>query len=161
MARPPAAGPLPHIPANPPCPNAAAAAAAEVAAKLWRGRCTDVAGGTRTPAQIVAVEPHPDFAKIGQQLTSGMEGVTWRGFANASAANAGAEGAKRTEGTQGRGRLTAGYGELALGDFSPEEARKAAEQAEFDAARRRDADNPYARYSHFFVTNKNVIHHLY
>ena len=87
--------------------------------------------------------------------------MTWRGLANASAANAGAEGAKRTEGAQGRGRLTADYGELALGEFSPEEARKAADEAEFDAARRRDADNPYARYSHLCVTNKNRIHHFY
>ena len=93
----------------------------------------------------MAVEPHPEFAKIGQQLTSGMEGVTWRGLAGARPVAAGGEGAKGAPGAPGRGRPKGDYGELQLGDFSPEEARKAAEQAELDAARRRDAENPYAR----------------
>ena len=92
--------------------------------------------------QMVIVEPHPEFSRIGQELTSGMVGLTWRGVASAPTSTPHTAN-KRPGGARNRSpRPETNYGELDLGSFSSEEARRVAEEVK---AARAEADNPYAR----------------
>lgn len=103
-------------------------------------RCGQRAVGV---GQIVAVEPHGEFARIGQALTSGMDGLTWRAHQRTGATSP----AHQPGGAQKRqtGVPVADYGELDLGAFSAEDAQKVAEERELQEARALQTDNPYAR----------------
>ena len=95
-------------------------------------------------AQIVAVEAHAELAKIGQELTSGMAGLTWQAQAHAPASSHRAKSSapdtsSGTDANKGTRRGTV-YGELDLGSYSPKE-RRGAEDGELDV----HANNPYAR----------------
>ena len=99
----------------------------------------------------MAVEPHPEFAQIGQELTAGMSGLTWQGRSNlgVSSTRSTRTPAHNKPGGLSGGKPPAGYGELRLGDFSADEAREAAEEAVREAQRAADRENPYAvRPSH-------------
>jgi hypothetical protein len=94
--------------------------------------------------QIVVVEPHAEFSKLGQELTSGMAGVTWRGAPRAAQNTARPDTKPPGVRANRQPAAAADYGELDLGNFSPAEVARVAREREAARAAAAQTHNPYA-----------------